>query len=219
MFINHKRTQRSCGSVVIMFYWQKGVTSGLGNSASSPLKWRHNEHDGVSNDQPHDFLLNQFHSIQTQMKENIKAPRHWPLCGEFTGDRWILRTKVQLRGKCFHLMTPSWHRSSLITCLVRPPFARHDWTCGIVPRRTINVLKPIQNVSHFADDIFKLIFLYQNCCILIQISNDPVNNKPALVKMVKLLLKLAPQIVMEVTTYPCPNFYPVLTKLYVDALN
>ena len=24
-------------------------------------------------------------SIQTQMKENIKAPRHWPLCGEFTG--------------------------------------------------------------------------------------------------------------------------------------
>ena len=27
--------------------------------------------------------------IQTQIKENIKAPRHWPLCGEFTGDRWI----------------------------------------------------------------------------------------------------------------------------------
>ena len=24
---------------------------------------------------------------QTQIKENIKAPRHWPLCGEFTGDR------------------------------------------------------------------------------------------------------------------------------------
>ena len=23
--------------------------------------------------------------IQTQIKENIKAPRHWPLCGEFTG--------------------------------------------------------------------------------------------------------------------------------------
>ena len=27
--------------------------------------------------------------IQTQIKENIKAPRHWPLCGEFTGDQWI----------------------------------------------------------------------------------------------------------------------------------
>ena len=23
--------------------------------------------------------------IQKQIKENIKAPRHWPLCGEFTG--------------------------------------------------------------------------------------------------------------------------------------
>ena len=25
--------------------------------------------------------------IQAQIKENIKAPRHWPLCGEFTGHR------------------------------------------------------------------------------------------------------------------------------------
>ena len=24
--------------------------------------------------------------IRAQIKENIKAPRHWPLCGEFTGD-------------------------------------------------------------------------------------------------------------------------------------
>ena len=46
--------------------------------------------------------------IQTQNKENIKAPRHWPLCGEFTGYRWIPRTNGQLRGKCFHLMTSSW---------------------------------------------------------------------------------------------------------------
>ena len=42
-----------------------------------------------------------------QIKENIKAPRHWPLCGEFTGDRWIPRTEGQKRGKCFHLMTSS----------------------------------------------------------------------------------------------------------------
>ena len=46
--------------------------------------------------------------IRAQIKENIKAPRHWPLCGEFTGDRWILRTNGQWRGKCFHLMTSSW---------------------------------------------------------------------------------------------------------------
>ena len=45
--------------------------------------------------------------IQTQIKENIKASHDWPLCGEFTGDRWIPRTNGQLRGKCFHLMTSS----------------------------------------------------------------------------------------------------------------
>ena len=27
--------------------------------------------------------------MRAQIKENIKAPRHWPLCVEFTGDRWI----------------------------------------------------------------------------------------------------------------------------------
>ena len=33
--------------------------------------------------------------IQAHIKENIKAPRHWPLCREFTGDRWIPYTKCQ----------------------------------------------------------------------------------------------------------------------------
>ena len=58
------------------------------------LRWRHNERHGVSNHQPHDCLLNQ-PFIQAQIKENIKAARHWPLCWEFTGDRWIPRTKGQ----------------------------------------------------------------------------------------------------------------------------
>ena len=30
----------------------------------------------------------------TDEKTNIKAPRHWSLWGEFTGDRWIPRTKA-----------------------------------------------------------------------------------------------------------------------------
>ena len=33
--------------------------------------------------------------IQTQIEENIKAPRHWPLSGEFARDRWIPRTNGQ----------------------------------------------------------------------------------------------------------------------------
>ena len=39
------------------------------------LQWRHNERDGISNHQPYDCSLNRL------VKENIKAPRHWPLCG------------------------------------------------------------------------------------------------------------------------------------------
>ena len=45
-----------------------------------PWQWRYNEPGGVSNHQPHDCLLN-----RTQMKENIKVPHHWHLCGEVTG--------------------------------------------------------------------------------------------------------------------------------------
>ena len=55
------------------------------------LQWRHNEHDGFSNHQPQ--FTQPF--IQAEMKENIKAPRHWSLCGEFTGERWIPRAKSQ----------------------------------------------------------------------------------------------------------------------------
>ena len=46
------------------------------------LHWRHNDRDGVSNHQPRDCLL-----IRAQIKENIKAPRHWPVTGEFPTQR------------------------------------------------------------------------------------------------------------------------------------
>ena len=45
--------------------------------------------------------------VRAQIKENIKAPSHWLLWGESTGDRWIPLTTDQWRGKCFHLMTSS----------------------------------------------------------------------------------------------------------------
>ena len=45
------------------------------------LEWRHNGRDSVSNHQSHDLLTQPY--IQTQIKESIKAPRQWPLCGEF----------------------------------------------------------------------------------------------------------------------------------------
>ena len=48
------------------------------------LQWRYNGRHRVSNHRPHDCLF-----IQAQIKGSIKAPRRWPLWGEFTGDRWI----------------------------------------------------------------------------------------------------------------------------------
>ena len=55
-------------------------------------------------------------------KKNIKAPRHWPLFGELTGDRWIPHTKGQWRGKCFHLMTSSCSCESLKTHIAQSTF-------------------------------------------------------------------------------------------------
>ena len=46
----------------------------------------------VSNHQPHGCLLN---SLFRRRSKNIKALCHWPLCRQFTGDRWIPRTKGQ----------------------------------------------------------------------------------------------------------------------------
>ena len=39
-------------------------------------------------------------SVQAKIKENIKAPRHWPLWGEFTGHRWIPHTKASNAEMC-----------------------------------------------------------------------------------------------------------------------
>ena len=60
------------------------------NSYAQPLQWRHN---GRLKTPASPLFTQPF--IQAQIKENIKAPRHWPLCGEFTGDRWIPRTNGQ----------------------------------------------------------------------------------------------------------------------------
>ena len=52
----------------------------------------------------------------------------------------------------------------------------------------INTLRPRKNGRHFADDIFKRIFLNENVCILLKISlkfisKGPINNIPAMVQI------------------------------------
>ena len=67
------------------------VTTSHGRILSLP--WRHNECNSVSKHRRLDLFTWPF--VQTQIKENIKTPRHWPWWGEFPADRWIPRTKGQ----------------------------------------------------------------------------------------------------------------------------
>ena len=76
------------------------------------LLWRHDECWWLLKSQASRLFAQPF--VQAQIKKNIRAPRHGPLCGEFTGDRWIPRTKGQQRRQCFHLMTSSCVQYSLI---------------------------------------------------------------------------------------------------------
>ena len=60
--------------------------------------------------------------------------------------------------------------------------------CGITRDQWINTLRPRQNGRHFADDIFKCIFLNENVWIPIKIwmkflPKGPINNIPALVQI------------------------------------
>ena len=109
--------------------WHPVLSAGITLTAPIPcrnisasVQWRHNSPTSLLFIQPF---------IQAQIKENAKAPRHCPLCGEFTGDRWIPRTKDQWRGKCFHLMTSSWIILLHLTVWTSP--TRKEWTISRPP--------------------------------------------------------------------------------------
>ena len=85
--------------------WFRGKYTEKCNVILRTVLWRHNEGDGVANRVS--IVCSIVCSCADQRKQQV--PRHWPLWGEFTGDRWIPRTKGQWSGKCFHLMTSSWN--------------------------------------------------------------------------------------------------------------
>ena len=61
--------------MVIRCLWQE----------ASHYMWHYNVIMGTVASQITTLLLSTQPFIQSQIKENIKAPCHWPLCGEFTG--------------------------------------------------------------------------------------------------------------------------------------
>ena len=73
--------------------------------ASSQLQWRHKECNGVPNHRRRHCLLNCWFQAP---KENIKAPRAWPLRGEVTSE--LPEQRASNAEKSFHLVTSSWLR-------------------------------------------------------------------------------------------------------------
>ena len=71
---------------------------------SQSLHWRHNDHDGVSNHQPHGCLLNRLFRRRSKKTSKLRVTG---LCVGNSPGPVSSRTKGQLRGKCFHLMTSS----------------------------------------------------------------------------------------------------------------
>ena len=69
-----KRVMKLFWHSLCLIVWSRG-----------PLQWRHNERDGVSNHRRLDWSS----LCSGADQRNIKAPRNWPLWGEFTGDWWI----------------------------------------------------------------------------------------------------------------------------------
>ena len=67
--------------------------------------------------------------IQTQIKENIKASRHWPLCGEFTGTGEF----PAQRASCAENVSISWrHRdiTSVWVIVCAFTYASRPWITG-----------------------------------------------------------------------------------------
>ena len=79
----------------------------------------------------------------------------------------------------------SYHRVIALNCTWRVNLLTGDTRC------VINTLRPRRNRRHFADDIFKCIFLNENVWIALKISlkfvpKVRINNIPALVQIMAL---------------------------------
>ena len=71
-------------------------------NTNTPLRWRHNERDSVSNHQPHHCFLNRLFRRRSK-----KAPRHWPLWGEFTAQMASYAENVSIWWR-HHAVTTHW---------------------------------------------------------------------------------------------------------------
>ena len=77
-----------------------------------------------------------------QIKENIKAPRHWLLWGEFTGDQWFPRSKGQWRRNASILLAN--YRillSHIYVSKLSHPWLKHVLKLNMMPSSNENIFR------------------------------------------------------------------------------
>ena len=102
---------------VVVMSWQCSVSV-------FSLEWRHNGHDGDSNHQPHDCLLNRL--FRRRSKKTSKLPVTGLCAGNSAGTDDFPAQNGQLRGKCFNLMTSSWTRGTVLLAFYIIPLQRES---------------------------------------------------------------------------------------------
>ena len=117
----------------------------------TPLQWRHNRRDSISNDQPRDCLLNRLFRRRSKKTSKLRVTG---LCaGNSPGtDEFPAVTNGQLRGKCFHLIMSSCQESCYELCI----------------SHQIDLMVAVGLVSDLRYIAFFKSFL---CCIIIHIYN------------------------------------------------
>ena len=105
---------------------------------------------------------------------------------------------VAIRGAGFsHSSIANEKQTSIFTCAisiyvgsVNLRLCKFSWTCKtkLPCCHGFNTLRPRQHRRRFADDIFKCIFLNENCCVLIKnslkyVRKVPSDNNPAFVQI------------------------------------
>ena len=83
--LNEHCTSSKCTGLHILMCYRCHICARATTYFLSKISTLHNYHGGVSNHQPHGCLRNRSFRPRSS---NMKAPRHWPLCREFTGTIW-----------------------------------------------------------------------------------------------------------------------------------
>ena len=102
--------------------------------------------------------------IQTRIKENIKAPRHWPLCGEFTGTGEF---PAQMASNAENVSIWWRHHVSSVNDDLRPIYAQgicyHDkrqqwYSLHLCRRAHLKFLSRSYHIQHIEDAILQMTF-------------------------------------------------------------